>query len=219
MTSRLLASALFFLCACGNIVAQDNPPEIGLRSISVRWTPLGLLDAYDQNLSFGVEHRFKEQWGYGADLAWIFHSAYLNESERSGGYSIRPFVRYYFNKKEHDFIDVELHYKRVAYQLSDWIGRDVINGVAAYEEYTKFDYIKNVYGVHFKIGTQPRLSKNDRWRLEVYTGLGYRGKKQGSEIGEYQPGSWILSKLYEPKFSSVVVLLGARLVFDAKRFQ
>ena len=201
----------------GQVFAQSDFVPVENKKLTLRWNPLGILAVWDQNLSLGLEKQFSGQASYGTDVAYIFYSSYLSESDRSSGFMFRPFVRYYFRENGRDFVETELQYKRVAYEITDWIGKDVVNGVPAYEEHMTFDYIKHVYGFHIKVGTQTRLSADERWRVEWYTGLGYRWKNQGPKEGEYLRRTAIWLQIYDRKFSSVVLIMGCRLLFDVRK--
>lgn len=218
MRKIIICLQIFLLVSFSNqLFAQADLVTVENKTLTLRWNPLGVLAIWDQNLSFGFEKKFSGQWSYGADIAYIFYSDYLSKSKRSNGYMIRSFVRYYFKENKRDFIETELQYKRMAYEISDWIGKDVVNGIPAYEEFEMFDYIKHVYGIHMKVGTQTKLSADERWRVEWYAGLGYRWKNQGPKEGQYQRRTGLGLQIYDPKFSSVVFLMGCRLLFDLNK--
>lgn len=183
------------------------------KEFSGRLNFLGLLDGLDQNVSIGGEYLFNPHWSAGLDIGYIFSSEYLSENRQGSGVIIRPFVRYYPGDSRIFFWQGEIHYKYVRYKLTDWLGKDMVNGFPSYEELTTFNYIKKVYGFHIKAGRSYNLSTNKKLKLELYIGLGYRWKNQGSEEGSYFRSRTFMSNIYEPRFNSLVVPMGARLVY------
>lgn len=186
------------------------------KKITGRFNVLGMLDPYDENFSIGAEYKFSPHWSSGADVAYIFNSAYLSDSKHCQGFILRPFIRFYPNTSRRGYFEVELYYKHVAYQLTDWLGKDVVDVIPSYEEYTTFHFIKNAYGVNIKAGSSTNLTKDRRFRLEYYLGLGIRFKKQHADNGSYSPDKETLIGLYRPNYATTVLPVGIRLVYDLK---
>ena len=186
------------------------------KKIVGRFNFLGLLDPYDENASIGAEYKFAPQWSFGMDAAYIFNSAYLRDSKQCQGFIFRPFLRFYPDNGRREYFEAELHYKHVSYQLTGWQGKDVIDGVPSYEEYTTFHYIKNAYGVNIKFGTWSNLTNDKKLRLEYFIGLGLRFKRQHSANGSYSPGTDFFMGLYKPDYATPVLPMGIRLVYDLK---
>lgn len=210
-------ATFFLLIVYLNGIGQSLKNYFPEKKIVIRFNFIGLLDPYDENISMGAEYRFNAHWSTGSDVAYIFNSIYLSESKKVNGFIFRPFIRYYPENHKKSFFEAEIHYKNVAYQITDWIGRDADNGVPAYEEYATFNYNKNVYGLHFKAGTQANLSRNKKLRLEVHLGLGIRYKKQGVNAGIYlRPRDLLFPDIYSPEYSIIVVPAGMRLLYDIK---
>jgi hypothetical protein len=214
LTIKKYFTALFLLIACYSGTSQKVDNNLQGKTITARFNFLGIMDYYDVNFSIGAEYGLKPNWSIGSDLAYVYQSAYLYESKNSKGFIFRPFIRFYPGKDKRGFLEAELHYKYVSYKLTDWIARDVTNGVPAYEEYTTFHFRKNVFGVSIKTGTQANLSRNKKFRLELYIGLGIRFKNQGADVGTYIRGRGFFFDLYQPHYSAVVVPSGARFLYD-----
>ena len=173
---------------------------------------LGILDEYDRNISLGAEYQFAPKWSAGMDAGYIFQSDYISQNTRTRGMLLRPFIRYYFKEKRAGFLEANFHYKTVAYKVKDWIERDIINGVAAYEELSSFDFNKNVFGMNLMIGDRFRLSKkNNIIQFEPYAGLGARLKRQEAENGFFIPDRNMFTPAYDAKFSYLAILMGTRL--------
>ena len=215
--------AVFLILLYSNVSGQsDNGMEqsvkdyFSVKKIIGRFNFTGLLDGFDQNISIGVEYRFNTQWSTGSDAAYIFRSVYLSESKNVNGVILRPFIRYYLSKNGSGFVEAEIHYKYVTYQLTDWIGREVTNGVPAYEEYTTLIFHKRAFGLNIKVGDNVNLTRDKKFRLEPYIGLGIRFKKQGVDNGVYGRNRRSFGAIYDPEYSTIVLPLGMRLVYDIK---
>ncbi len=177
----------------------------------------GLLDGLDQNFSTGLEYRFAPRWSTGSDIAWIFYSKYFTETQSANGIIIRPFIRYYVHqqRRQRSFIEAELHYKFASYEIQDWLGREPVNGVPSYEEFTTFHYNKNVFGIHLKAGNQTYLTRDDKLRMEFNYGVGVRWKWQGVKNGVYNRTS-SFGELFDSRVSTGVLLFSFRLVYAIK---
>ncbi len=214
---KYLAAICLFI-VCNIATGQSLKSNFSENKITGRFNALGILDLLDANISLGAECRFNEHWSTGSDAAYIFSSDYLSESKVANGFIVRPFIRYYPKKNRYDFFEAELHYKFVAYQITDWLGKDAVNGVPAYEVFTTFNYKKKVYGLSIKAGSQENLSKDKRLRFEFYIGLGYRYKEQGAGDDIYDRRNGTLLHVYDPTYSSISIPLGIRFLYDIKYF-
>lgn len=214
MTIKKILTTCLLVIICYSGTSQQLDNTSSSRTVTGRFNFMGFMDYYDVNFSIGAEYRLKPNLSVGSDIAYIYQSAYLYESKNSKGFIFRPFLRIYTGKDRRGFFETELHYKFVSYKITDWIARDVTNGVPAYEEYTTFHFRKNVFGVNIKTGTQANLSKDKRFRLEFYVGLGIRFKNQGTDEGSYIRQRGFFVDLYRPHYSSVTFPAGARLLYD-----
>ena len=172
---------------------------------------LGILDGYDHNISLGAEYRLHPTWSVGLDAGYIFQSDYIAENKGVSGIILRPFLRHYFKENRKGFVEAHIHFKAVRYKVSDWIGKDVVEGVPSYEEFTTFHYNKKIFGISFILGRSFNLvNKNDQVKLEPYFGLGIRIKSQRSKDGLYSPrNNWL--NVFEPNYNYMGVLTGIRL--------
>lgn len=232
MKIKPLISAILLIISCnatesqsskgwneyGRTRSEKNPDRDDFiddsKKIIGRFNFLGLLDPLDENVSIGVEYKFAPQWSSGMDAAYIFNSEYLKGSKHCAGFIFRPSIRFYPNNGRHGYFEAELHYKHVAYRLTDWLGKDVVDGVPSYEEYTTFHFIKNAYSITFKTGTWSYLTNDKKLRMEYYIGLGMRFKNQYVKNGSYSPDTDIFGGLYNPNYATPVFPMGIRLVYD-----
>lgn len=172
---------------------------------------LGVLDGYDHNISLGAEYRFHPEWSVGLDAGYIFQSGYIEENKGVSGIILRPFLRHYFKENRKGFVETHIHFKTVRYKVSDWIGKEVVEGVPSYEEFTTFHYNKKIFGISFIVGRNFNLiKKHDLVKLEPYFGLGIRIKSQRSKNGLYSPRNNLLD-IFEPNYNYLGVLTGMRL--------
>lgn len=145
----------------------------------IRINVSGLLDPIETNFSGGLEYRLKDNVAISLDAGYIFYNNYYQQRNgNSSGFLLRPAIRYYTDDAKRFYIEAEFHFKKVTTKLTDWLGKDCVNDVRTYEEFTSFKIRKNVLGVNLKIGYQVKLSKNDKLWLEPYFGLGIRYKKE-----------------------------------------
>ncbi len=186
------------------------------KKIVARFNFTGIGDPYDENASVGGEYKFAPNWSAGSDVAYIFNSVYVKDAKKTRGYIVRPFIRFYPDTWRNGFLEVQFHYKYASYQLADWMGRDVTNGVPAYEEYTTFQYKKKAWGFHLNAGSSTKITPDNKLRLEFYIGLGIRYKKQYTDNGIFTPKNVTFSGLYNPHYTTVVLPIGLRLVYDLK---
>jgi hypothetical protein len=177
----------YLLCQLLLLVAATGSAQkiryFGLRAdtgtIYLRHNPLGWIDVFDGNVTLGAEYRFNRTWSATMDAGYIFYSAYLTKAKLSSGLLLRPGIRVYPGRFKDYFFDLQLHYKEVTYHVKDWIERDVTQGVASYEELTKFRYRKRVMGLHLMGGVKQYFTNNRRFFMEIYLGLGVHFRREG----------------------------------------
>lgn len=158
------------------IMAQAMQGDTG--KLYLRHNPLGMIDFLDGNITVGGEYRFTNTLSATMDAGYIFYSEYFSKSKRASGILFRPGVRVYPGKYKDYFVDLQLHYKQVMYHVKDWIDRDLVNGVASYEELKTFRYRKQVWGVNIMGGMKQYMTRNHRFFIEVFLGVGIHIKDQ-----------------------------------------
>jgi hypothetical protein len=140
-----------------------------------RFNPTGLIDPMDERIIAGAEWKILPRLSIGTDASFVFNSAY-HPNNRARGYLLSPFVRWYLKKPGH-FIELQAFYKQVGYHMHDWLQKEAVNGVGAYEELQDFTLRKEVWGINFIRGGQKILSFSRHLRFEWYFGLGLRWKR------------------------------------------
>lgn len=207
---------VFLFCASTGLRAQTKGPLNTSEKPALRFNPFGLVDVMDGNLSGGVEIPFNARWSLTTDLSFIFYSAYIPNNRRTLGYIIRPAIRYYLTDEHKFFLEVSFFYKRAGYKIKDWLGKDCVSGVPAYEELETFIFRKRVFGINPQAGFQKNLTRSKRLRMELYAGLGVRFKWQ--DIKDYSRACYQANTLYDrdlnqSQYVSVSVPHGLRLVY------
>ena len=183
--------ALFCCLWCIQPAQAQSTIQSGLLpyKAAVRFNFTGLVDPVDNNISLGGELPLHPNWSLTTDLAYIEYSSYFNNIRWTSGYIVKPAIRYYPSSLRHTgFFEAVLFYKQANYHLRDWLGKDCVNGIPAYEQYGDFTYRKRVAGINLQLGLQTALSRNKLIQFEAWVGLGLRIKQQdviGQENGCY----------------------------------
>lgn len=156
--------------------AQKNskPPVVYKKAISI--SPFALADM-DHNLLLTGEYRLKPKVALLADVGYIFASEYMSSIKGTWGFNFRPAVRLYYGKRNKGYLQAQAFYKMANYTLNDWVGKNCVEGVPAYEEQKEFDYRKEVAGFNIIAGVVLPLSPSHKWLVDLYGGLGFRYKK------------------------------------------
>jgi hypothetical protein len=168
------------LVVCQHVKAQKLPDTLTTGSTFLRFNIINLADLSESNISFGAERRISGRFSLALDAGYIVLSQRFRDKGKSSGFIIRPALRY-FPEKSRIFFEAELHYKQHTHRIHDWVGRDAVAGVAAYEEYKEFRLRKQVIGPHLKFGTL--VPVNNRLWFEFYVGVGIHFRKY-SIVGE-----------------------------------
>lgn len=196
---RICLLCLLLLSAAGAANAQLFSSQVSRNDtgkIYLKFSPLGLIDFQDGNITVGGEYRFNSSWSVLMDAGAILYSQYMRNCDRTTGILLRPGIRKYGGRYKDYFFDLQFHYKRVMYRVNDWIERDVVNDVSGYEELATFRYRKQVFGVQILGGGREFLTRDHRLFLEVTAGFGVHYKI----TGPYQEGN----SRYEDPFALVV---------------
>lgn len=198
---KTLLCFLLFLVA-NAVHAQTDVPPYNFKT-AITWNPLTLL-ATDRIALLGVEHRVTPQLAVTLDAGYIFDSYYINKSiaRQTSGFALRPAVKWYGKKHPHEFLQLQLAYKRVDYTLEDWVDKNCVGDVPAYMQFQRFTYRKDVVSLNFAAGESIRLS--NRLLLQVDAGLGIKFKNQRSIEPEscYRMRSGLLN-FFRPKYTTI----------------
>jgi hypothetical protein len=165
---------IIFLMVCHAALAQRLSDTLAKGNTFLRFNIVNLIDVSEPNISFGAERCISDYVSLALDAGYILMSQRFRERGNSSGFIIRPAVRY-FPEKSKIFFEAELHFKQHTHHLRDWIGRDAVAGVPAYEEFREFRLRKQVIGPHLKFGSLIPVTK--RLWFEFYIGVGLHYRK------------------------------------------
>lgn len=158
-------------------MAQQTPNPFDFKT-AVSFNPT-VLAPVDNTIMLGAEYALKNRLALVLDAGYIFYSGYFQAHELEGvkGFAIRPGLKFYGNKEKSLFYQFQVSYKQADYKLHDWLGKDCVNGIPAYEELQQFTYRKKTVSFNTLAGWMFRLS--DGLLLELYGGVGIKIKDQG----------------------------------------
>jgi hypothetical protein len=189
------------------------------RSVLLRFNMAGLLDPIETNFSIGSEYLLRQKTSVALDVGVITFSRFTEGIEKSSGFIIRPSFRNYLGKENKWYADIELHLKYANLKMYDWLGKNCVNNVPAYEQLQNFVLKKSSKGVHAKIGTQFSLDKKQKLLMDWYLGGGVRVTKFSlkDEPNHCYGVNQLVTSFASPsdQFSPVVVF-GFRLAYRVK---
>ncbi|RPD50920.1 DUF3575 domain-containing protein [Paracnuella aquatica] len=179
---KKICCVVLLLWALG-AAAQKAPlgrPKYTPHNLVVTINPLAMFNA-DHRLMMGVEHRFSSRFSLVGDVGLVVQSSYLDEAKKARGFELRPALRYYYTRQGAGYVQGQLHYRLMNYDLHGWLGQNCVNGVPTYEKLQDFTFQKSQAGAAVVTGGTERLGKH--WLLDVSVGLGlvYRQQKVKDE--------------------------------------
>ena len=205
-----------FIVGTAKVSAQLNHAPLYEDTLSLRFNPLGIVDLLDNNISGGIAYSLNQRWSLTLDLSYIFYSTYLEQNKGTSGYIFKPAIRYYFSENRKFYLESTVWYKRSSYKMLDWVDKDCVNGVPAYQEFKSFRFRKRVLGFNIQGGVQKALMKNKLLRMEIYAGIGLRAKWQDVKNDPhacYEANDIFESGFYRPTKVSPSIPHGLRLVY------
>ncbi|MBY0479408.1 MAG: hypothetical protein K2Q24_17305 [Chitinophagaceae bacterium] len=220
---------LFFLACCISIcvqeaTAQDHEKKKSDYKLALRISPLGLVDPVETNFSAGVERKLSPKFSVGGDAAVYIARDVLTDRQPMSGFHLRPTVRWYSGKRLKGFTELVLMYKHTVRKQNDWLGMDCVNEVPAYEKFTTFKQIRDVFDLSFRAGVQEQLFNSEKWKFEFYMGLGLRQKfhrikyseKNTCAANEFADFFPVFDQSSTGSFTSISIPFGIRLVYQIK---
>lgn len=143
---------------------------------AVSFSPLALADG-DRAVMIGGEYRLKQHWAIVADAGYVFTSNYFDAIKKVSGINARSSIRYYYGRHKQEFLQAQIMYKHINYSMYDWLGKNCVNDVPAYDELQDFTFRKKVWGFNMIAGEIIPIFSN-QFFLEIYAGIGVRYKRQ-----------------------------------------
>ncbi len=201
--------------------AQETIKKSNDYKLAVRFNPLSLFDPVETNLSVGIDMKLRKKLSLGGDVAvYIARNVYAQSRPMSGFY-VRPTLRWYSNNRLYMFTELVLMYKHTARKENDWLGMDCVNGVAAYEKFTQYKEVRDVFDLSFRAGMRENLFQSENWFFEFYMGIGLRQKLHSLKYNEKNTcattaaGEFfnILNQNPSGNFTTLSIPAGMRLVW------
>ena len=193
---------------------RDRPPLDYQRAINA--SPLMLLGP-DYTFTVGYEHRLRPNIVLNSELGMIVGSAYYstsNNSQGAWGFLIRPSLRLFVNENKNFYLSPQLYYKMVNNRLHDWLGKDCVNEVPAYEQLQDFTLRRQVYGFNAIAGVLVP-TKGRKMMFDFYLGFGirHRTSKVAGEPRSCYDGNNGNFGIVDENGTVPNVPLGVRMVF------
>jgi hypothetical protein len=169
-----------FLLGSVLVKSQESKPPVYFKT-AINVSPFALAQV-DNTVMAGIEYRLRNNITLVGDAGYIFYSKYFSESKGASGFIIRPGIRFYLNKRNNFYVEPQIFYKQVSNKMHDWLEKEVVNGVSAYQQLQDFRYKRQVMGSNFLIGGIFPFSGNKGY-IDIYLGIGIR-YKSNSIVGE-----------------------------------
>jgi hypothetical protein len=198
--------------------AAQTPKTDSLYTKALIISPLALADI-DNTAILGGEYRFRDNMAILADVGYVFYSSYLDREnvKKTRGFTIRPAFRFYYGKQLSRYFQIQAFHKQVDYTIHDWLGKESVNGVPAYEQLQDFIYRKKVTALSFMMGRMIPLH-SDKWFADIYLGMGLRYRQLG--VAGEENSTYTLNRgLFGPpqdKLLTLHVPLGIRIAHTIK---
>ena len=207
-------ATLLLAAATLSLSAQNSKPPVVYKK-AVSFSPLALADI-DHMVMLTGEYRLNPKVALLTDVGYIFASDYRSMIKKTSGFNIRPAIRMYHGKRNKGYLQAQAFYKMATYTLHDWVGKDCVNGVPAYEQEMDFDYRKKVVGFNIIAGTLLPLSRDSKWFIDLYGGLGFRHKTHrmvDEANGCYNLNSGSFLDLYNDEMTTLSLPMGVRITY------
>jgi len=148
---------------------------------ALSFNPFALVEI-DFTALFGYEHQLAPELFLSTEAGYIFASSYIagNGSEDAGtngkGFLIRPSIKWFVSENNRFYLQPQLFYKQVTHKIYDWLGKDAVNGVPAYEQLQEFRYRRKIAGFNAVAGFVLPLDQQRKAYIDLYFGIGVRYK-------------------------------------------
>ena len=189
---------IFFLSIFFNCFSQFEKNNFySGKAITLRTNPFSFLQS-DAGIMIGVNYRWHQRWSATLDPKFIFY-AVQSPGNSTGpkkplGARVKTDIRYHI---QNVFIAPELVFGYTSTKTTAEFGINCVGGNCAYYTLQEYTEVKKEAGGAIKIGmTRPVRKKNENWKLELYTGIGFSFfdfQEKGIPTG----GSFVRPPIYE----------------------
>lgn len=205
---------------------QNHPNKwVDKGDIHLRWYPYALINIYDLSLTVGGEYSYAANKSMILDVGYIMASVLGDASwdmNSATGIVLKTTHRWYYGKgKQGSFVDIEAGFKTAKYKgQEEWVGRDVVNGIPAYEELMQVTSRKDVFTFGARMGKRIAFSPTGPVNLELWWGLGIRYRHYYLNLPEGSqwepPRPWIFNPFNYDESWFPDFQMGLRLTFRVK---
>lgn len=173
---------IIFLLLFTSVMVTGQPQK---NDINIRTNILSWLEPNAGGPVLGFEYFINYKFSIGTDASLIFYNPVKSEGDNLAnpwGYKVKPELRYYLYKKSKPdptrlFFAIEgLYIKTRTINFNDLPITDNMGNIVYYY-IGGFSEIKKVIGVNSKAGIQIPRFLFKKMLLELYAGIGIRGKK------------------------------------------
>ena len=185
---------------------------------AISFNPFALAEI-DFTALAGYENRLVPKLYLSTEAGYILASNYIGsdgESSNNGtGFLIRPSLKWFVADNNKFYLQPQIFYKQVTHKMYDWLQKDVVNGVSAYEQLQNFKYRRKIYGLNTVAGFVLPLEQHKKGYIDFYFGLGIRSKKTviaGEPGSAYQNSSGMFANMDNGVFPSVP--MGIRIIYS-----
>lgn len=148
---------------------------------------LPALAQIDYTVLFGYEKKLAPKLFLSAEAGYIFASGYIRDENFSNppasGFLVRPSLKWFVARNNEFYLQPQAFYKQVTHSVYDWLGKNAVNDIPAYEQLQDFKYRRTIVGMNAVAGFAIPLGWFNNAYLDIYMGLGVRIKKS-SVVGE-----------------------------------
>ncbi len=175
---------LFFLISSFLVQGQNSGSILDhQRAFSFDLLPLTLID---YTILPGIEFRIKPRLFLTGEAGYIFATDYLRTNSgtesKGSGFILRPALKVFMNNRTNTYLQIQIFYKQVTHQVYDWLGKEMVNNVASYEQLQNFKYRRKIVGFNVILGAVLPIKLRNSF-FDLYAGLGVR-KKASLVVGE-----------------------------------
>lgn len=172
---------LLLLCAFPFFAKAQRAQPFTQVSNAISFNPFALIEI-DYTALVGYENKLAPKIFLSTEAGYIFSSGYIgsrNGSSSNGtGFLIRPSVKWFVAENNRFYLQPQIFYKQVTHKVYDWLGKDVVNGVPAYEQLQDFKYRRKIIGFNAVSGFVLPLDHRRKGFIDLYFGIGVRYKKK-----------------------------------------
>lgn len=208
------------------VAVKKTPTYVENGDLQFRWSPLGLINVFDLNLTLGAEYSYATNKSLILDAGYIMASIYGNvndELQPATGYIVKAAHRWYYGtRRKPTFLETEAGFKNARYKSGNqWVGRGVVGGIPAYEELMQVTSRKDVFTFGVRMGKGFTFGATSPMGMEFWWGLGIRYRHYYPDLPDdaqiLQNRGWFINPLDYDESWLPDIQVGMRLTLKARK--